>query len=81
MIKVFDKSEISVKDYNFIISNLILSQKSSFTYNTLLDEIQVMFGEINDELKCTLRRALLRLRDDGFLSILGSIYKVQQVNI
>lgn len=72
----FDSKTITEKDYNFIVSNLILSQKCKFTYYDILTQVQKMFGFIDKELKSVTEKALIRLRDDGFLDILGSRYWV-----
>lgn len=81
MIKCFEKNEIKEKDYNFIISNLILSQEQSFTYWSMLDKLKDMFGEVTQTLERTLSNCLLRLREDGFLNVLGTKYNVIQCDI
>lgn len=59
MIKCFNKNEITKKDYNFIVSNLILSQEQTFAYDTLLTNLEEMFEETNLELKSTLSKCLI----------------------
>ena len=81
MIKSFNKNEITEKDYNFIVSNLILSQTKQFTYYIILNELTEMFEGIDSELESVLSKCLIRLREDGFLSVLGSNYNVIECNI
>lgn len=73
-----------VKDednYNFIISNVILSQTEEFTYDDILEKIKIMFEELTEQIKGIVKSCLIRLRDDGFLTILGSNYSVVELNI
>lgn len=73
-----------VKDednYNFIISNVILSQTEEFTYNDILNKIKAMFGELTEKIEGIVKSCLIRLREDGFLTILGSNYSVVELNI
>ena len=79
--KRFNESELDESDYNFIISNIILSQKKKFTYNDILNQLSGMFEKITDKMIIVVENCLLRLRDDGFLSVLGSNYSVVEVNI
>lgn len=73
--------EINKSDYNFIISNHILAKTNKFTYDDIANELKDMFGEINSDIEQTLNKCLIRLRDDDFLSILGSNYSVRDVHI
>jgi hypothetical protein len=40
-----------------------------------------VFDDMNPSLENTLSKCLLRLREDGFLSVLGSNYNVIECNI
>lgn len=79
--KVFNESELDERNYNFIVSNLILSQTDKFTYNDILDELSKMFEKLTDRIQTVVKNCLIRLRDDGFLSVLGSNYSVIEINI
>lgn len=79
--KVFKESELDERNYNFIVSNLILSQTDKFTYNDILDELSRMFEKLTDRIQTVVKNCLIRLRDDGFLSVLGTSYSVVEVNI
>lgn len=72
----FNTEEITEKDYNFIVSNLILSQRHKFTYYSILEQLKIIFRGMNTNLKYSVERALVRLREDGFLNVLGSNYWV-----
>jgi DNA-directed RNA polymerase delta subunit len=79
--KIFNESELDERNYNFIVSNVILSQTDKFTYNDILQELSRMFENVTDRIQTVVKKCLIRLRDDGFLSILGSNYSVVEVNI
>lgn len=79
--KIFNESELDERNYNFIVSNLILSQTDKFTYNDILDELSNMFEKLTDRIQTVVKNCLIRLRDDGFLSVLGSNYSVIEINI
>jgi hypothetical protein len=79
--KVFNESELDERNYNFIVSNLILSQTDKFTYNDILDKLGSMFEKLTDRIQTVVKNCLIRLRDDGFLSVLGATYSVVEVNI
>lgn len=79
--KIFDESELDERNYNFIVSNLILSQTDKFTYKDILDELGSMFEKLTDRIQTVVKNCLIRLRDDGFLSVLGTAYSVIEVNI
>lgn len=79
--KSFKLEEINESNYNFIISNLILSQTEKFTYNDIIKKLKNMFEEITMKIECVVEGCLLRLREDGFLSVLGSSYLVIEADI
>lgn len=79
--KIFNESDLDEKNYNFIVSNLILSQTDKFTYNDILDKLDNMFDKLTDRIQTVVKNCLIRLRDDGFLSVLGTTYSVIEVNI
>ena len=74
------RNEITSEDYNFIVSNIILSQESKFTYKDMLTKLKLMFNGTSNELESTLEKCLVRLREDGFLDVLGSNYEVVSMN-
>lgn len=63
------------KDYNMIISNLILSKKEPFTYNEILEEVKKEIGE-SYEVISTLNRCLNRMKNDNFLEHFNFTYAV-----
>lgn len=77
----FETNEIAERNYNFIISNLILSQTEKFTYNDIITKLQDMFEEITAKIEGVVEKCLVRLREDGFLRVLGSRYTVVEANI
>lgn len=79
--KSFEINEINEKSYNFIVSNLILSQTGKFTYNDIIKKLKDMFNEITFKIEYVVENCLIRLREDGFLNVLGSNYSVVEVNI
>lgn len=81
MTVAFNLEDIKADDYNFIISNLILSKAGNFTYYDVRSQLVNMFGEIDNKIEYTLKQCLIRLRDDGFLNILGSNYSVTELKI
>lgn len=52
----FDKNNISKKDYNLIASNLILSQKNTFTYDSILNQLKNIFDYIDTDLKVSVKK-------------------------
>lgn len=74
--KVFLKSELNEENYNLIVSNVILSQTKEFTYNDILDKLSSILIDITENIKSLVKNCLIRLRDDGFLSVLGCNYLV-----
>lgn len=79
--KVFDKIIEDESNYNFIVSNVILSQTGKFTYNDILDKLNDMLGELNAKIQTVVKNCLIRLREDGFLTVLGSNYSVVKLDI
>ena len=63
------------KDYNMIISNLILSKKEPFTYNEILEEVKKEIGD-GWEVIATLNRCLNRMKNDNFLEHFNFTYTV-----
>lgn len=63
------------KDYNMIISNLILSKKEPFTYDEILEEVKKEIGE-SWEVISTLNRCLNRMKNDNFLEHFNFTYTV-----
>lgn len=79
--KVFDSNEIDESNYNFVVSNLILSQTEKFTYNDIIIKLKNMFKEITAKIESVVKSCLIRLRENGFLSALGSTYLVANINV
>ena len=79
--KSFKFEEVNEMNYNFIVSNLILSKTENFTYNDIIKELKDMFTEINEIIVGVVEKCLIRLREDGFLSVLGSRYSVIEASI
>ncbi|MDC0803174.1 hypothetical protein POG14_13335 [Clostridium paraputrificum] len=79
--KAFDKMVTDEQNYNFIVSNVILSQTEEFTYNDMLSKLQYIFNEVTEKIQSVLNRCLIRLREDGFLNVLGYKYSVVELNI
>ncbi|WMJ77792.1 MULTISPECIES: hypothetical protein [unclassified Sedimentibacter] len=73
--------QINERNYNLIISNLILSQTEKFTYNDIIKKLGDMFEEITIKIENIVERCLIRLREDGFLSVLGSSYAVVEISL
>lgn len=68
------------KDYNMIISNLILSKKEPFTYNEILEEVKKEIGE-SWEVISTLNRCLNRMKNDNYLEHFNFTYTVIVDNV
>lgn len=66
---------------NFIVSNIILNQKQEFTLDEITKIICNEIGYTKNEIEATIKKALIRMRDDGFISVLGYKYKVIDFNI
>lgn len=79
--KVFDSMVTNEQNYNFIVSNVILSQTEEFTYNDMLNKLQNIFNEITEKIQGVLNKCLIRLREDGFLNVLGYKYSVVELSI
>lgn len=77
-IKNFDKENLKEGDYTFIISNIVLSQKAEFTYSDILGKVCEFLSlpDMNTKLENLVKDCLIRLRENGFLSSLGSFYTV-----
>ncbi len=75
------ESEVKEEDYNFIVSGIILSQGGKFKYNDIMDILKSMFTSIPKGLELALQQSLIRLRDNGFLNLLGSVYQVIPVKL
>lgn len=77
--KIFKESELSEENYNLIVSNVILSQTEEFTYGDILENLKSMFMRVTEGLKNIVESCLIRLRDDGFIRVLGSKYTVNEL--
>ncbi len=75
-VKVLNEKDLNEDNYNFIVSNLILVQKDEFTYNDILAKVESIFKGITSELESVIKKCIIRLRESGYLSELGSIYSV-----
>ena len=71
--------EIKDNNCNFIVSNIILSKKSSFTYEEIREEVNSLLKCTSGNIESTLEKCLVRLRDDGFLDVLGSTYTPREL--
>lgn len=69
------------KNYNFVVSNIILSQRGKFTYNDIIKALKSIYKSITETLKNAVNNCLIRLREDGFLSVLGTSYFVTEIDI
>lgn len=74
--RVFEESKVDKRNYNFIVSNVILSQTGEFTYNDILAKLSTMMEDITQGIKNVVKSCLSRLRDDGFLSAWDDKYFV-----
>lgn len=74
--KMFSLNELNEENYNLIVSNVILSQTESFTYRDILQNLKEIFIEITNSIEDLVKSCLIRLRDDGFLAVLGCNYFV-----
>jgi len=72
------QAKLSEENYNFIFSNIILSQKEPFTYVSIREEIKKKTLRLDDKMDIAIRKCLVRLREDGFLDMLGSVFSVNQ---
>lgn len=79
--KTFNANDINEGNYNFVVSNVILSQKEAFTYDDIICKLSNMFEELTEKICSVVKRCLLRLREDGFLSVLGSNYSVVNISL
>lgn len=74
--KNFILNEMSEENYTLIVSNVILSQTNNFTYLDILDSLKKMFNEKIEIMERVVKSCLIRLRDDGYLRVLGCNYSV-----
>lgn len=81
MIKITIPKEKIKENYNLIVSNIILNQKNKFTFDEIMEISCNEIGCKPKEIEATVKKALLRMREDGFLSVLGSKYEVIEVSI
>lgn len=67
-------------NYNMLVSSIILSQESDFTYNDILSRVSSQIGvsATSCKLVSALNSALLRLREDGFLSLFINTYTLNK---
>lgn len=79
--KTFNEKDMSEEDYIFVISNIILSQTDKFKYEDIINKLKIMFKNITTKIENTVKNCLVRLREDGFLIVLGSNYSVIKINI
>lgn len=74
--KIFIESELNEANYNLIVSNVILSQTETFTYGDILENLKKIFSNVTESIMNLVKKCLIRLRDDGFLRVLGCNYSV-----
>lgn len=79
--KTFMRNEVNEENCNFIVSNVILGQTEKFTYEDIINKLKGMFDKINSKIEYIVKSCLIRLSEDGFLSVLGSSYLVVDVEI
>lgn len=77
--RVFMESKVEERGYNFIVSNLILSQTGEFTYNDILNKLATMMEDVTQTIKNIVKSCLSRLSDDGFLSAWDDKYSVTEL--
>lgn len=61
---------------NFILSNVILNQKCSFTYKDIVKETENIIGYMDNVLESAIKKTLLRLRDDNLIEQFINQYTV-----
>ena len=64
--------EVNPQNINFIITNTILSMKNSFTCKQVIEELK-KYSIDNEN---TIKKAIVRLRDNDYLEESGSYYRV-----
>lgn len=79
--KNFILSEMNEENYNLIVSNVILSQTKEFTYLDIINNLKNMFKEKVQIIERVVKNCLIRLRDDGYLRVLGCKYSVVELAI
>lgn len=78
----FNNIELEAENYNLLISNFILSQAHHFTYEEITQNLKNTYPVLDNNLvNLYTEKALLRMREDGFLSVLGPKYTVIECNI
>lgn len=65
-----------IKNYNFIISNVILTQKEEFTIEDIQNSVKVILDVMNKKIENMIKNCIIRLRENGYISELGSYYEV-----
>lgn len=68
--------EVNPQNINFIITNTILSMKNSFTCKQVIEELK-KYSIDNEN---TIKKAIVRLRDNDYLEESGSYYRVLNDN-
>lgn len=81
LLKLDENNKVKEKDYNFIVSNSILSIEGEFTINDVITKVEGLTGESNPKWLQTIKQCLERLNEDGFISALGSFYVVDNWGI
>ena len=76
--KIFKQGDQIQENYNLIVSNVILSQTDSFNYEDILSKLNQMFEKITEVICNVVQNCLIRLREDGFLRVLGCKYSVAE---
>jgi hypothetical protein len=76
---IYIKNYLKPESYNFIVSNVILSQSTQFTYNDILNTLKEIYHDDISEVQNTVKKCLIRLRDDGFIHVLSSYYRVEDI--
>jgi len=76
---IYVKNYLDEENYNFIVSNVILSQSKRFTYGDIINSLTEIFHEAITRVENIVKNCLIRLRDDGFIRVLGSYYTVVDI--
>ena len=64
------------KNYNMLISRMILAKKESFKYDEILKEVQEQLGD-DPEVEIILNNCLLRMMNDNYLKLFGTTYTIE----
>ena len=75
-IRLDDKGKVKESDYNWIVSSSILSIVGEFTIDDIIHKVEKLTKESSPKWERTIEKSLERLREDGFISSLGSYYTV-----